>query len=51
MKFYYRLNKDTEFFCRVFGNPVPNVTWSYTKCPGFPVIEACETVELRVNLI
>ena len=51
MKLYYGLNEKAVFSCNVLGNPVANVTWSYIKCPGLPVIEDCESFELRVNLI
>nr|XP_012217323.1 PREDICTED: uncharacterized protein LOC105669123 [Linepithema humile] len=43
---YYTPNTNAEFHCKVLSFPPPNITWSFWKCPNYPLFENSTIVQL-----
>lgn len=41
---YYSLNQEAEILCDIVAFPLPNISWSFTRCPEYPTCEDKSTI-------
>ncbi|XP_014228085.1 vascular endothelial growth factor receptor kdr-like isoform X1 [Trichogramma pretiosum] len=51
VKPYYVIDEPAEFYCNVVGNPLPEISWYYTKCPHYPQLVDCERDQLETEIV
>ncbi|CAB0039875.1 unnamed protein product [Trichogramma brassicae] len=51
VKPYYVIDEPAEFYCNVVGNPSPEISWYYTKCPHYPQLVDCERDQLETEIV
>ncbi|XP_034181640.2 PDGF- and VEGF-receptor related isoform X1 [Osmia lignaria lignaria] len=41
---YYSLNQEAKILCDIVAFPLPNISWSFTRCPEYPTCEDKSTI-------